>query len=129
MIFFCTLNSVYAMFDLNNYIYKSCSVRPTKLTILWGKIFWVNWFVFLSHMSIYICLTCNVTSMFQYVKTNQFFKVCRNIASVSIFCPDNSKPVKLSTEYQNYHKYSVLQYCKFCLQHRTPNSGKIEFSL
>ena len=62
-------------------------------------------------LSIYIRgYICNVTNMFQFVSTNLFFKFCRNIASVLIFCPDNSKSVNVSREISKLSTFSVFQY-------------------
>ena len=96
----------------------------------------MNWFFcFFAYVdSIYIRHACNVTNMFQYVSKIQFFKFCRNIASVLIFSPDDSKSANVSSNIKMINIF-CLPICKiwaknqimniFLVQYNTSKSGKI----
>ena len=90
----CLTNSLLKLFSQTNQIKPSLKNICPKVRF---------WFVFLT-LCRYIRHTYNATNMFQYIyiSRNQFFKFCRNIAIVSIFCPDNSKSVIVSSKSNFY---------------------------
>ena len=103
---YCSI--VYIMLFLNNSLLKLFSQNRDKIC---PEVRFSEWtgccsFDYID-IIIYIRHTCNLTNMFQYVSKYQFFKFCRNIASVSIFCPDNAKSVNVRSNIKIIKMFSL----------------------